>query len=77
MDPRDRLLLEEASSAYRPAEPAGGVREHPAFRDLDAAGRLALFDETLLLRALEQALDPGGLSTTAHAVLARLGITAP
>ncbi len=72
MDRREELLVEEALGAFRPRDPAGGVREHKAFRDLSAEGRAALFEEALRQRALEQALDPEGLSTTARAVLARI-----
>jgi hypothetical protein len=69
-------LIEAATSAWRPHAPGGGVRSHPTWHDLDAAGRLEAFDATLQLRAVEAALDPGGLSTTARAVLARLPGTA-
>jgi len=50
----------------------GGMRAHPAWHDLDAQGRRELFEQTVELRALEAALDPEGLSTTAKAVLARI-----
>lgn len=65
-------LVEQATTAHRPLGPGGELRFHPAFHDLDAAGREELFAATQLQRALERALDPQGLSTTAHAVLARL-----
>ncbi len=66
------ILLEQAASAHRPRAPDGRVLSHPAWHDLDAEGRRAAFDAALLLRRLEAALDPQGLSTTARAVLARL-----
>ena len=43
-----------------------------AGHDLDDAGRVEAFAVTAKLRALEAALDPDGLSTTARAVLARI-----
>ena len=68
------ILVEQAVSAWRPRGPRGELRAHPAWSDLDAAGREAVWRETLLQRALEAALDPRGLSTTARAVLARLAV---
>jgi hypothetical protein len=68
---RERLV-EEAAGAWRPRRSAG-MQPHPAWADLDAAGRLEVYEVTRLLRRLEAALDPDGLSTTARAVLARLG----
>jgi hypothetical protein len=68
---RERLI-EEAVSAHRAADPRGGLRVSPAFADLDEAGRQEAFDLQILSRTLEAALDPGGLSTTARAVLARI-----
>jgi hypothetical protein len=65
-------LVEQAVTAWRPRGPRGELRPHPAWSDLDAAGREEVFRATLLQRALEVALDPQGLSTTAKAVLARL-----
>jgi len=61
-----------ACSAWRPRDPRGGLRFHPAWHDLDASGREAVFEATLGLRELEAALDPEGLSTTARAVLTRI-----
>jgi hypothetical protein len=49
------------------------VQFHPAWHDLDDAGRRALFEATSRSRRLEAALDPEGLSTTARAVLAKIG----
>lgn len=71
-------LIEQVVSAWRPRDADGGVRAHPAWHDLDPADRVEAFDETLRQRALEAALDPQGLSTTAHAVLRRIrGATRP
>ena len=66
------ILIEEASGAWRPRSPSGEVRSSPAWSDLDAKGRLELFEVTSLLRAMEAAADPEGLSTTARRVLARI-----
>jgi hypothetical protein len=65
-------LVEAACTAWRPNNPRGGLRSHPAWHDLDARGRIEVFEQTRSLRALEAALDPQGLSTTAKAVLARI-----
>lgn len=71
-DERD-LLVEQAASAFRPRDPRDGrARPHPAWQDLDADGRRRAFAVATRQRALEAALDPDGLSTTARAVLARL-----
>jgi hypothetical protein len=53
-------------------DPFGAVRGHPAFYDLDEEGREEAFQAARELRAMEAALDPEGLSTTARAVLARI-----
>ncbi len=65
-------LVEAAATAWRPRAIDGGVRFHPAWHDLDEAGRREAFNVTFTLRRLEAAVDPEGLSTTARAVLARL-----
>ncbi len=65
-------LREQVIGAWRPTSPDGDVRAHPAWHDLDDAGRRAAFREAARQRALEAALDPEGLSTTARAVLARI-----
>ena len=70
MTDRERLV-EEAVSAWRPAA-SGEPRPHPAWADLDAAGRLEVFAVTRLQRRIESALDAEGLSSTARAVLARI-----
>jgi hypothetical protein len=70
-DERD-LLIEQALTAHRPADSDGGLRFHPAFHDLDDAGRRALFDALQRQRAIERALASDGLSATAHAVLRRI-----
>lgn len=70
MTERERLI-EEAASAWRPRG-AQGARPHPAWADLDAAGRREAYERARALRRLEAALDPEGLSTTARAVIARI-----
>jgi hypothetical protein len=65
------LLVEETATAWRPTR-AGGVGSHAAWHDLDAGDRERAFEVTRTQRALEAALDPDGLSGTAHAVLARI-----
>jgi hypothetical protein len=69
----DRAELTEATaSAWRPRDASGALRPHPAWLDLDEAGRREAFALASQQRLLEAALDPEGLSTTARAVLARL-----
>ena len=65
-------LVEAVAGAWRPRDPLGGIRAHPAWHDLDEAGREEAFELARRTRALEAALDPEGLSTTGRAVLARI-----
>jgi hypothetical protein len=72
-DPRIReALVEATAAAWRPVNVGGGVSSHPAWHDLDAAGRRDAFEVATLSRRFEAALDPEGLSSTARAVLARI-----
>jgi len=72
-DPREiEVLIEEAAGAFRTRDPDGRVLPHPAWADLDQGDRRKAHDLAELLRLLEGALDPNGLSTTAHTVLARI-----
>jgi hypothetical protein len=48
------------------------VQPHPAWADLDEAGRQEVYEATLRARALEAALDAEGLTTTGQAVLGRI-----
>ena len=66
-------LVEEALNAWRPRAPSGRILGHPAWADLPAPERERLFAETIQMRLFESALDPDGLSTTARAVLAKIG----
>ena len=73
MSPAERTALVEAvTTARRDVRSDGRVVAAPAWHDLDAAAREEAFEATVALRRLEAVSDPGGLSTTAHAVLARL-----
>ena len=67
----DDELIEQVASAYRPPS-RDALRYHPAWHDLDEAGRRRAFELSRSLRSMEAALDPEGLSTTARAVLARI-----
>jgi len=71
-DPDRERLIEAVAGAYRARDPHGSLRAHPAWYDLDEAGRAEAFELGRRLRALEAALDPEGLSATARAVLARI-----
>ena len=66
----DELILQVAG-ADRPRA-TDELRYHPAWHDLDAAGRARAYELARSLRRLEAALDPEGLSTTARAVLRRI-----
>ena len=55
----------------------GTVRPHPAWADLDAAGRVEAYEATLRARAIEAAPEPDGLSTTARSILARIDRAEP
>lgn len=70
-DDRERLL-EEVTTAWRSGGDAG-LRYHPAWHDLDEEGRREAFERTALLRQLESALDPDGLSSTGRRVMALIG----
>jgi hypothetical protein len=65
-------LVEQAASAWRPPGRDGGVRPHPAWYDLDDAGRLEAFEVAAQERWLEASLDRECLSSTSQAVLARI-----
>jgi hypothetical protein len=62
-------LIEACCSAHRPRDAHAELRFHPAWHDLDAAGRAEAADAAYTLRRLEAALDPENLSSTARAVL--------
>lgn len=66
-------LFEQVVGAWRETDTEGRIRAAPAFYDLDEADRVSAFDATLVQRSLEAAIDAEGLSSTARAVLARIG----
>jgi hypothetical protein len=73
MTERDReMLVEEAASAWRPRTPDGQTLAHPAWADLDAAGRRESFEDALVMRVLEAALDADGYSTAVRSLAARI-----
>lgn len=66
-------LLEEVLSAHRTRDPRGVIASSPAFADLEPDDRERAYRESLVQRTLEAALHPEGLTTTARAILSRLG----
>ena len=68
---QEQELIEEVGGAYRPPS-RDALRYHPAWHDLDAAARVRAYELGRVNRRIEAALDPDGLSTTAHAVLGRI-----
>jgi len=66
------LLIEEVAGAHRPRG-RDELRYHPSWHDLAPDDRVRAFDRARALRKIEAALDPQGLSTTAQAVLRRIG----
>jgi hypothetical protein len=70
---RDEELISAASSAYRARDASGALLPDAAWMDLDVEGRRAAFEATVQQRRWEAALADDGLSSTARAVLARLG----
>jgi hypothetical protein len=71
-DPDRESLVEAASSAFRPKDPLGTIRFHPAWHDLDEQGRREAAEVARTQRRLEALLDAQGLSSTAQAVLQRI-----
>lgn len=67
----DDDLVEEVAGAWRPRDPRQ-LRYHPYWHDLSEQDRLEAYERSVETRAMEAALDPDGLSTTARAVLARI-----
>jgi hypothetical protein len=71
-EPKD-VLIEAAVSAFRERNAFGRILPASAWWDLAPEDREALFDRQLESRLLERAIDPDGLTSTARAVLERLG----
>ncbi|MFT7622844.1 MAG: hypothetical protein ACI9WU_002019 [Myxococcota bacterium] len=65
-------LIERLAGAFRERDVFGQIKSDPAFRDLDAPARQEAYEAALSSRRLEAALDPEALSSTAHAVMARI-----
>lgn len=72
MTTEEELLLEQVTSAHRERHADGAIRSHPAWHDLDDAGRSEAFEATVISRKLEAALDPEGHSSTVRALLQRI-----
>ena len=70
-DDRD-ILIELLTNAWRPTDLDGGPTFHPAWYDLAPEDRRVAHEETAKQRALEAALDPEHLSSTARRVLAKI-----
>jgi hypothetical protein len=71
-DDEKDVLIEAAAGAHRELAVDGTIRWAPAWWDLDDDGRVKAAALARELRALEAAMDPEGLSTTAKLVLARI-----
>ena len=69
---RERLI-EQTVSAWRPRAPDGRILAHPSWADLPEDDRGRAYDELVRARGLENLIDRTGLSTTARAVLRRIG----
>jgi hypothetical protein len=67
----EEALVEQVAGAYRPRA-REELRYHPAWHDLGEAERVRAYEIARALRKVEAALDADGMSTTAHAVLARI-----
>ena len=65
-------VMERALSSFRERDALGRIRWAPAWYDLSERDRAALYEESLVARRLEAALDGDGLSTTARTVLDRI-----
>jgi hypothetical protein len=73
MTPVEReALIEQVVGAHRERDAEGRPRAHPAWHDLDEDARREAFEQTLIARRLEAALDPEGRSSTVKALLARI-----
>lgn len=72
MTREEELLLEEVTTAHRARHADGSVKSHPAWHDLDDAGKKEAFEATVTLRKFEAAIDREGQSSTVHAVLRRI-----
>lgn len=64
-------IVEAATSAYRARGPEGLVVSG-AWADLTAEERVEVFERAVVVRTMEAAADPEGLSAAARAVLGRI-----
>lgn len=77
MKPRSNpseILIERAVSAHRELSATGRVLSSPAWWDLTPEQRASLFDEQMVSRFIEAAIDSRGLTMTAKAVLNRTAL---
>ncbi len=70
-DPRE-LLIEQAASAFRERDVDGRILASPAWWDLSAEDRDAVYVRQFESRVIERALHPSGSSSTVHAVIKRM-----
>jgi hypothetical protein len=68
----EEARIEQVAAAWRDRDRDGGVAWHFAWYDLPVAARVEAARRAASQRAMEAALDPEGLSTTGHAVMARI-----
>ncbi len=66
------LLVEATLGAWRLRDRDGLPMPPPEWADLNDAGRVRAYEAQLLTREWERALAGDGLSSTVHAVLARI-----
>lgn len=62
-------LIAAVSSAHRERGGEGAVRSHPAWHDLDRAGRVEAYEAAVSMRRMEAAF---GTTGTVRAVLERI-----
>jgi len=65
--------IESVVSSHRERTPRGEILPHPTWSDLEPSARREAHDRATVSRRIEAALHPDGLSTTALAVLDRIG----
>lgn len=64
-------LIERVASPWRDRSLDGTIQSAPAFHDLSERDRAFAFEQAIVSRQLEAALDPDGLSSTARSILTR------
>ena len=73
MTEEQEIQLETATTAFRERDVSGRIQPSPAWWDLSPEDRERLFRRQMEARLVEAAVDPEGLSSTARAVLGRIG----